>query len=96
MIQRSLMALALALAVFFTPATASAQGRGKMQHLDVPFATTPPATVAAMLRLAGAGSEDVVYDLGAGDGRIVIAAVRDFGAKAGVGIDPDSKWMRNR
>ena len=44
-----------------------------------------------MLRLAKVGPADVVYDLGAGDGRIVIAAVRDFGAKAGIGIDLDPR-----
>jgi ribosomal protein L11 methylase PrmA len=44
--------------------------------------------VAAMLRLAKVKRSDVVYDLGCGDGRIVIAAARDFGAR-GVGIDID-------
>jgi SAM-dependent methyltransferase len=39
-----------------------------------------------MLKLANAGPDDVVYDLGSGDGRIVIAAARDFGAR-GVGIE---------
>jgi SAM-dependent methyltransferase len=39
-----------------------------------------------MLKLAGVSSKDIVYDLGCGDGRIVIAAARDFGAR-GVGID---------
>jgi SAM-dependent methyltransferase len=91
MIPHPLIALAVTVATILSGAAASAQGRGKMQHIDVPFATTPPAAVAAMLKLAGAGPEDVVYDLGAGDGRIVIAAVRDFGARAGVGIDLDSK-----
>lgn len=42
-----------------------------------------------MLTLAHVSSGDVVYDLGSGDGRIVIAAVRDFGASRGVGIDLD-------
>ena len=41
-----------------------------------------------MLTLAGVGSQDVVYDLGCGDGRIVIAAAQKFGAR-GVGIDID-------
>ena len=55
----------------------------------VPYVTTPPYAVTAMLKLANVTSDDIVYDLGSGDGRIVIAAARDFGARAvGVEIDP--------
>lgn len=54
---------------------------------DVPYVPTSNAVVQAMLRLAGVKGGDVVYDLGCGDGRIVIAAVREFGAARGVGID---------
>lgn len=53
-----------------------------------PFVPTPPDVVTRMLELAGTGADDVVYDLGCGDGRIVIAAARDFGAR-GVGVDID-------
>jgi len=49
---------------------------------------TPHEVVKEMLALAGVKSGDIVYDLGCGDGRIVIAAARDFGAR-GVGIDID-------
>ncbi len=56
---------------------------------DVPYVPTPPEVVEAMLELAEAGPEDIVYDLGSGDGRIVIAAVHDFGVKKGVGMDLD-------
>lgn len=57
---------------------------------DVRFSPTPHHVVEAMLRLAAVGGNDVVYDLGAGDGRIVIAAARDFGARAvGVEIVPE-------
>lgn len=73
---------------------AQAQRRGMPILLDVPFVTTPPAAVAAMLRLAGVGAGDVVYDLGSGDGRIVIAALRDFGARRAVGIDLDARRVR--
>jgi ribosomal protein L11 methylase PrmA len=45
-----------------------------------------------MLRLAGVKKTDIVYDLGCGDGRIVIAAARNFGARA-VGIDIDPKLI---
>lgn len=77
------------LVLVFAAGAAPAQGRGRMQHLDVPYVATPAPAVAEMLRLARVGPHDVVYDLGSGDGRIVVAAVRDFGAKAGVGIDID-------
>jgi SAM-dependent methyltransferase len=53
-----------------------------------PFAATPPDVVDRMLTLASVGPKDVVYDLGCGDGRIVIAAARKFGAR-GVGVDID-------
>jgi SAM-dependent methyltransferase len=52
------------------------------------YVATPPDVVDRMLMLARVGSEDVVYDLGCGDGRIVIAAATKFGAR-GVGVDID-------
>jgi SAM-dependent methyltransferase len=53
-----------------------------------PFVTTPSDVVMRMLRLAGAGPGDLVADLGSGDGRIVIAAARELGAR-GLGIELD-------
>jgi cyclopropane fatty-acyl-phospholipid synthase-like methyltransferase len=53
-----------------------------------PYVATPPDVVDRMLTLARVDSRDVVYDLGSGDGRIVIAAARKFGAR-GVGVDID-------
>lgn len=55
---------------------------------DVPYEPSDPKVVTAMLRLAQANENDVVYDLGCGDGRIVIAAVKEFGAR-GVCVDID-------
>lgn len=55
-------------------------------EIQAPYVRTPPEAVAAMLKLAAAGARDVVYDLGSGDGRIVIAAAREAGAR-GVGIE---------
>ena len=55
---------------------------------DVRFEPTPASIVRQMLELAGVGPQDVVFDLGSGDGRIPIAAARDFGAR-GVGIEID-------
>lgn len=59
----------------------------------VPFAPSRMEVVERMLRLAGVGPEDVVYDLGCGDGRIVVEAARSHGARA-VGVDPDPDRMR--
>jgi SAM-dependent methyltransferase len=53
-----------------------------------PYAATPEDVVDRMLALARVTKEDVVYDLGSGDGRIPIAAARKYGAR-GVGIDID-------
>ena len=53
-----------------------------------PYVSTPPDVVERMLELARVGPDDVVYDLGCGDGRIVIAAVQQYGAR-GVGVDID-------
>ena len=55
---------------------------------DVAYASAPPAIVDAMLELARVTRDDVVYDLGCGDGRIVVAAAKARGAR-GVGIDID-------
>ena len=55
---------------------------------DVVYVPTSDTVVDAMLKLANVRSGDVVYDLGSGDGRIVIAAAKDYGAR-GVGIDID-------
>ena len=58
------------------------------QKPDVIFVPTPQPVVDAMLELAGVTSSDVVYDLGSGDGRIVITAAKTYGAR-GVGIELD-------
>lgn len=58
-------------------------------QLDVPFVPTDDALIAAMFRLAGLNKNDVLYDLGAGDGRIVITAAKQFGIEAvGIELDP--------
>jgi SAM-dependent methyltransferase len=60
---------------------------------DVPYEPTHPEIVSAMLKLADVRKSDVVYDLGCGDGRIVIEAAKQFGAR-GVGIDIDPQRIR--
>jgi ubiquinone/menaquinone biosynthesis C-methylase UbiE len=61
---------------------------------DVIFVPTPPAVVEGMLKLAKVGPNDVIYDLGSGDGRIPIAAVQTFKAKSAVGIDIDPQRIK--
>lgn len=62
--------------------------RARQALPTVPYVSTPPDIVARMLALAQVGRQDVVYDLGCGDGRIIIEAARRFRAR-GVGIDLD-------
>jgi 16S rRNA A1518/A1519 N6-dimethyltransferase RsmA/KsgA/DIM1 with predicted DNA glycosylase/AP lyase activity len=59
------------------------------QPLDVIYVPTPHQVVKRMLEVAKVGPGDVVFDLGSGDGRIPIAAVKDFDAARGVGIELD-------
>jgi SAM-dependent methyltransferase len=61
---------------------------------DVPYVPTPQEVVDEMLTLANVTKDDVVYDLGCGDGRLVITAVKKFGAKRGVGVDIDPERIR--
>ena len=63
-----------------------AQTSQPKHQLDVPYVPTTEEAVKAMLKLADVKKTDVVYDLGCGDGRIVIAAAKEYGAY-GVGID---------
>lgn len=53
----------------------------------VPYVPTPEEVVMGMLELAKVGRDDIVYDLGSGDGRLVITAAQKFGAKRGVGVE---------
>ena len=60
---------------------------------DVPYVTTPQRVVERMLELADVSENDVVYDLGSGDGRFVITAAQQFGAR-GVGVEIDPQLVR--
>jgi len=64
-----------------------AHGREDAEDL-APFVPTPPEVVDKMLELAQVGKDSVIYDIGCGDGRIVVAAAKKYGAH-GVGIDID-------
>jgi len=57
---------------------------------DVPYVPTPPDVVETMLKLGEVKKGDILYDLGCGDGRIVVMAAQKFGARGtGVDIDPE-------
>lgn len=86
--RRLLLMLGIAeLANAIIPSASQAQSRPAGQ-LDVPYEPSPNRVVKRMLELANVGPDDLLYDLGCGDGRIVIAAARQRGAR-GVGIDID-------
>lgn len=85
------------------PSTGAAQDRDSLQKREVerleaapadttdkdaPYVPTSQETVERMLEMAGVSEDDVVYDLGSGDGRIPITAAKKFGAR-GVGIEID-------
>ena len=72
---------------------AAGQNKPPQRGPEVPFVATSDEAVQAMLKLAGVKKDDVVYDLGCGDGRIVIAAAKYYGAR-GVGIDIDPQRIR--
>jgi len=67
-----------------------AQQPAEKKVLDVPYEPSTPEIVAGMLKLANVTKKDVVFDLGCGDGRIVIEAARKYGARGfGIDMDPD-------
>jgi SAM-dependent methyltransferase len=70
-----------------------AEFRARFPSPDAVFVATPEAVGVEMLRLAAVTPEDLVFDLGSGDGRVVIAAARDFGAR-GVGVEIDPHLVR--
>lgn len=63
------------------------------QRKDVPYVPTPQPVVEEMLRVAGVRPGDVLYDLGSGDGRIVVTAAKEYGVH-GVGIDIDPERIQ--
>jgi ribosomal protein L11 methylase PrmA len=93
---RKLSSWFAAVAVVLTVAApcAAQQQAGTLRTPDVIFVPTPPEVVKAMLEVANVTKGDVVYDLGSGDGRIPIAAVRDFGAARATGIDIDPQRIK--
>jgi len=87
--KRRFLSLVLLAAAALAPAGLSAQNR----ILDVPYVPTKFPVVDEMLKMAGVAKTDLLYDLGCGDGRIVIGAAQKYGSR-GVGIDLDPARIR--
>jgi cyclopropane fatty-acyl-phospholipid synthase-like methyltransferase len=69
------------------------QAQAPTRTPDVIYVPTPPEVVEAMLKVANVKAGDVVYDLGCGDGRIVVTAAQKYGAR-GIGIDIDPQRIK--
>jgi ribosomal protein L11 methylase PrmA len=86
---RALVVLALVLAACLPVVATTAQPLKPLEkEPEVPYVPTHEKIVAEMLKVASVGKNDVLYDLGSGDGRIVITAAKRFGTR-GVGVDID-------
>jgi len=78
--------VAIALLIMASLIVPAGAGQAPTRAPDIDYVPTPPEMVDAMLKLAGVTRNDVLYDLGSGDGRIPIAAAKTYGTR-GVGID---------
>ena len=92
-------ALSLTIGVPAAPASAGQQigtatiRTSPLRTPDVHFVPTPEEVVQEMLKVSNVGKNDVIYDLGSGDGRIVITAAKQYGAR-GTGIDIDPQRIK--
>lgn len=77
-----------------TVAQEKEQNSGRLRSPDVIYVPTPPEVVDEMLKVANVQKNDVLYDLGSGDGRIPIRAAREFGVRRAVGIDINPERIR--
>jgi SAM-dependent methyltransferase len=82
------------LAVLEPSCAISADAGTQPARSSISYVATRNDAVQNMLWMADVGKDDVVYDLGSGDGRIAIAAVHDFGARRAVGIEIDPKLIQ--
>ncbi len=81
-----LLSAAAAAGTLLLPTRAHGQALAEPERLDVPYVPTPQEVVDRMLEMGRVGKNDVLYDLGCGDGRIVVTAAKSRGAR-GTGID---------
>ena len=93
MSRRRCIACSYLAGLVFAVSIAAAQSNRPARPLDVPYVPTTEEAVKVMLKLADVKKTDVLYDLGCGDGRIVIAAAKLYGAR-GVGIDINPQRIR--
>ena len=90
MLTQTLQKVLFAATAVIVVAGASVYAQEQQKNLDVPYVPTPQTVVDEMLRIAAVTKGDVVYDLGSGDGRIVITAAKKYGVRGvGIDIDPD-------
>ena len=90
------MAAVMLAALVCTPAAGwqvAEQQSGQLRTPDVIYVPTPQEVVDAMLEMAKVGPNDVIYDLGSGDGRIPITAAKKYGSR-GIGIDIDPQRIK--
>ncbi|MGE0040590.1 MAG: cyclopropane-fatty-acyl-phospholipid synthase family protein [Vicinamibacterales bacterium] len=89
-----LLALAFIALVASVPAASTAEAQeATTRRPDVIYVPTPEEVVEAMLQVANVTKNDIVYDLGCGDGRIPVTAAKKYGAR-GVGIDIDPQRIK--
>ena len=89
MIMKNIIRVAFVFSIFFTGYTNGQEVRKP----DVIYVPTPQEVVNKMLELAQVKKTDLVYDLGCGDGRIVVTAAKKYGTKA-VGFDIDPQRVK--
>ena len=90
---RTLVLVFAMIATATVPSAARQAAPAPLRSPDVIFVPTPQEVVDAMLKMAKVGPNDVIYDLGSGDGRIPITAAKTYKAR-GVGIDIDPQRIR--
>ena len=94
MMRKTAMHRMLGLSLMLAMTTLWALSHAQQQRPDVIYVPTPDHVVAEMLQIAAVMNNDVVYDLGSGDGRVVIAAAKHYGAR-GVGVDVDPERIND-
>jgi ribosomal protein L11 methylase PrmA len=90
---RSVVLVATMIVASIPGASAAFAQEAPTRRPDVIYVPTPEAVVEAMLQVANVGKNDIVYDLGCGDGRIPVTAAKKYGA-TGVGIDIDPQRIK--